>query len=188
MKDIAREPPNPQPGRDMSPFDPGVVRIRNQRYQPWPEIVLGMFAVTCMAAMCGLFLVPRAGMLDCVWASAILGGLTLFIFEWLLPRLGSIRELKLGVGIETAPLVRRHPAEAVDRITFAADPAEDYVERDNPTRFYEATIEVESERPFRMIVDETDAERLRQWALARGIPVSNRDQDRSRMAEPASEV
>jgi hypothetical protein len=169
----------------VSQLDPGEVRIRNQRYQPWPEIMLGMFVVVCMAAMCGLFLVRRIAMFDCVFAWVIVASLALFLFEWLLPRLGSVRQLKLGIGIETAPLVWRHPAQAVNRITFAADPAEDYVERDSPTRLFEATIEVQLEKPFRMIVDEADAERLRLWAIARGIVVRDRRVDLSRTGELA---
>jgi hypothetical protein len=169
-------------------IDPGVVRIRNQRYQPWPEIVLGMFVAVCVAAMFGLFVIKRLAPVDCVIVGATIAGLANFIFRCLLPRLGSIRQIKLGYCVETAPLVWRYPARSVKRIAFAPDPAEDYVERDKPTRLYEATIELESEKPFRMIVDETDAGRLRAWAVAREIAVCDHGQEHSQMAEPASEV
>jgi hypothetical protein len=52
---------------------------------------------------------------------------------------------------------------------------------------YEATIEVEQEKLFRLIVDETDAQRLRLCAATRGIAVRDHDEDPSRTAEPASE-
>jgi len=149
---------------------------------------LAMFVAICLSAMCGLFLVRRLGMFDCLFGGAIVASLALFVFEWLLPRLGSVREIEIGYAIETRPLVWRHPFQAVRRITFAADPAEDYVERDDPGRLYEATIEVAEERPFRMIVDEIGAQHLKLWAAVRAIAVCDRIKDCTRTAEPAGEV
>jgi len=173
--------------RDSQPsdlIDPGVVRIRNQRYQPWPEIVLGMFVAVCVAAMFGLFVIKRLAPVDCVIVGATIAGLANFIFRCLVPRLWSIRQIKLGYCVETAPLVWRYPARSVKRIAFVLDPVEDYVERDSAARQCEAMIEVEGARPIRMIVNEPDSERLKQWAVGRGIMVS----DFCRAAEPANET
>src|SRR5262245_41603939 len=94
-----RERPNRPNMPDSQPsdlIDPGALRIRNQRYRPWPEIVLAMFVAICLSAMCGLFLVRRLGMFDCLFGGAIVASLALFVFEWLLPRLGSVREIEIG--------------------------------------------------------------------------------------------
>ena len=86
-----------------------------------------------------------------------------------------MRELKLGIRIETTPIVNRLPIRSVQRVRFAADPDEDYADRETASQLYEATVEIHSGRPIRLIVTQRDADRLRQWAVAKGIAVSECD-------------
>jgi hypothetical protein len=60
-------------------------------------------------------------------------------------------------------------------VKFAPDPKEDYIGAEAPIQLCQATVEMNSGRNFRLIVTEADAERMRQWAFAKGISVSNCD-------------
>ena len=173
--DTSRERPNLRAGHDVVSPDPSDLIIRNQRYLPWNEIVLGIFAAVFIVVMCGLPVVETFTTINFVFAAGVVGLLALIVFEGILPRLGAVRELKLGIRIETTPIVKRLPIQAVQRVRFAADPDEDYADRESATRLYQATVEIGSGRPIRLIVTHADADRLRQWALAKGIAVSERD-------------
>jgi hypothetical protein len=100
----------------------------------------------------------------------------------LLPTVHTVSRLKLGEGIEIPPSVR-FPAVAVRRVRFAPDPGEDFKESEPPTQVSEATVEIHSGRQFRLIVTEDDAQRLRQWADARGITVCDGRGDRPPVVE-----
>ena len=97
--------------------------------------------------------------------------------DWLLGRLSPVRGLQLGDGIEieTVILVFRFAARTVSRIRFAPDPAEDYAEAERKVQLCQVIVEMDLKRQFRMIVDEVDAQRLRQWAVAKGINVNDCD-------------
>ena len=168
--------------------EPGELRILNQRYQPWNEIVLGMFAVVFVVGICGMPIVERLVAINSVLVGGVVGVLALIVFEGLLPRIGSVRELKLGIRVETTPVARRWPARAVERVTFAADPEEDYAERSTANPLREATLEIHSGRPIRLVVTQADADRLRHWAAAKGIEVVEPEIGLRRSDEPATET
>ena len=73
----------------------------------------------------------------------------------------------------------------MSRVRFALDPGEDFKELETPIPLCEATVEIESGRQFRLIVTQTDADRLRRWASGKGIAVVDSDGYHSRTVEPA---
>jgi hypothetical protein len=107
-------------------------------------------------------------------------------FDWLLPTRHWVDRLKLADGIEVVGTEVRFAPAAVRRVWFAPDPAEDYVEPDRPVRFCLAAVELDTGRQLRLIVDETDAELLRRWAVAKGIAVADSDGYQPRPPEPAN--
>jgi hypothetical protein len=76
----------------------------------------------------------------------------------------------------------------VSRIRFAPDPAEDYAEPRRAVHFCGATIDLNSGKGFRLIVDEADAARLRTWAVTKGIAVCDCDGYSPRTTEPTTEA
>jgi hypothetical protein len=111
----------------------------------------------------------------------------LMLFGWLAPRRIPVASLRLGDTVEFDPRVPVRAA-VVSRVRFAPDPAEDYAELDRPVRYCAAAVEFNTGREFRLILDEADAARLRNWAAARGIPVCDADGYRPYPAEPTSEA
>jgi hypothetical protein len=108
-------------------------------------------------------------------------------FGWLVPRRISVAFLLLGdnVAFDSRFPV---PLRSVRRVRFSPDPAEDYVEWDRPAQYCAAAVELATGREFRLILDQADAQRLRDWAGTKGIPVCDADGYISRPAEPASET
>jgi hypothetical protein len=88
----------------------------------------------------------------------------------LLPSVHTVPWLKLGEEIEVPPRFR-YPPGAVTRVRFGPDPGEDFKESEPQTPLYEATVEIHSGRQFRLIVDKTDAQQLKEWAAAKAIAV-----------------
>lgn len=86
-----------------------------------------------------------------------------------------INHLKLGEEVEVDNPIVRYPARAVARVRFAPDPKEDYAGDERPMRLCDAIVEMDSGREFHLFVTETDAQRLRQWAEAKGITVCDCD-------------
>ena len=107
-------------------------------------------------------------------------------FDWLLPTRHWVHHLKLADGIEVVGTEVRFAPLAVRLVRFGPDPAEDYVEPDHPARFCLAAVELDTGRQLRLIVDETDAELLRRWAVATGIAVADSDGYQPRPVEPAN--
>ena len=105
----------------------------------------------------------------------------------LLPAVHTVPKLKLGNEVEVYSAVRFRSA-AVSRVLFAPEPDDEYREPELPLRLSEATLEVPSGRRFRLIVDEADADRLRQWAESKGIAVCDSDGSSPRTDKPVSEV
>ena len=99
-----------------------------------------------------------------------------------LPVVHPVALLRLGEEIEV--MCFRYPPQAVRQVRFAPDPAEDYKEVEPQTPLREASIELHSGRQFRLIVDQADARRLKQWAAAKGIAVCEGDGFRPRLSEP----
>ena len=186
----------------MTPSEPGELRIRNQRFRPYWEILQGMLVATMLIATIGLFFAGPihklalylivAGYFSlgafigfALWLGAVARkhyggharGESRVPFNWLLPKLSAVRAVKLGEGIaiETSALDFRFTSRAASRIRFAPDPSEDYADSDQPIHLCEATIEIGVGKQFRLIVSESDAQRLRQWAAAEGIIVNDCD-------------
>jgi hypothetical protein len=118
---------------------------------------------------------------------AAVESIALNLLRPLLPTVHTVSQLKLGEKVEVLSAVR-FPAQWVSRVRFALDPGEDFKESEPPIPLCEATVEIESGRQFLLIVTQADAERLRQWASAKGITVVDSDEYRSRTIEPAGEV
>lgn len=111
------------------------------------------------------------------------GAMSVIGLGWLLPTRVSILHLKLGDDIEIEPPLARFPAQLVARILFASDPVEDYAESAKP--LCEATIAVAAGKQFHLIIDEADAQRLRQWAATMSIAIRHCDGYSPRSVEPA---
>jgi hypothetical protein len=219
---------------DSKPLDSGELRIRNQRYRPWVEIVgvmwfvLFIFVTTFVQFFAGshqlraysLFACLLVGTGYCLRMWLLVLDLTerplpgrretaravwnwvfreirpndprrvrvttaLTLFGWLAPTRISVASLKLGDTVAFDPRVPV-PAGAVRRVRFAPDPAEDYAELERPVHYCEDAIELNSGKEFRLILDEADAERLREWAAGKGIAVCDSDGYCPRTVEPTS--
>ena len=106
--------------------------------------------------------------------------IALALFGWLTPKRISVAWLNLR---ETVEFDSRVPLRAgVEQVRFAPDPAEDYVELEQPDHHCEAAVELSTGKEFRLILDEADAGLLRQWAVEKGIPVCDSDGYSPRMA------
>ena len=108
----------------------------------------------------------------------------LMLFGWVVPNRIPVAFLLLGDAVAFDSRVPV-PATNVRRVRFAPDPAEDYAELDRPARYCAAAVELTSGREFRLVLDEADAGRLREWAAAKGIAVTDTDGYRPRTAEPS---
>ena len=104
----------------------------------------------------------------------------------LLPFVHSVHQLKFGEVV--GYLHFRFPPAAVRRVRFAPDPDEDFNEFEPTRQLCQATVEIHSGRQFQLIVDEADAQRLRQWAVEKGIAVCDSDGYSPRAVETASEI
>jgi len=98
----------------------------------------------------------------------------------------SVRQLKFGE--EVGYLHFKFPPAAVRQIRFAPDPDEDFNEFEPARRLQQATVEIHSGHHFQLIVDEVDAKRMRQWAIAKGITVCDAADLHPQAAEPAHNV
>jgi len=216
------------------PSDPGILRIRNQRYPLWVAIAEGVFGVgmgvaflvienvglwlfdvrTAMYALLVAFLailpiavyggleiwdLRRPGPGEGLSGRALLRGVFLGLrdkefakkVEWtaltglrsLLPSVYTVFQLKLGEELQAMNF--RFPVGALKRVRFAPDPDEDFNEFERISRLCQATVEIHSGRQFQLIVDEADAERLRQWAIGKAITVCNAEDLHPQEAEPA---
>jgi hypothetical protein len=105
----------------------------------------------------------------------------------LLPSVHTVPWLKLGEEIEVPPRFR-FPPGAVRCVRFGPDPGEDFKESEPPAPLYEATVEIHSGRRFRLIIDEADARRLREWAIAKGIAVCDGAEYYPHPAESANQA
>ena len=218
----------------MTPTDPSLLHIRNQRHRPWGMVAGLMLFIMLVAELGLMFFAPRqhgllftrlfiaTGFATAVWPLWVLllvsdlrrdargcpretartvfrwafhrvrgkvldpipgETVALALFGWLVPSRITVGDLTFGDGVELAERVH-YPAAAVRRIRFAPDPAEDYAEPDRALRFCEATVEMDSGRQFRMIVEEADARRLRQWAAGKNVVVADCDGYQPRPVEP----
>ena len=109
------------------------------------------------------------------------------LFGWMVPRRISTDLLQLGDEVWFDPRFPI-PVAAVVQVRFAPDPAEDYAESDRQVHFSAAAVELKSGTEFRLILDEADARRLREWAVTKGIPVADCDGYSPRTAEPTTEA
>jgi hypothetical protein len=122
---------------------------------------------------------------DLGWVAGVTVART--FFGWLVPRRISVAFLLLG---ENVAFDSRFPVplRSVRRVRFSPDPAEDYAEWDRPAQYCAAAVELAAGREFRLILDQADAQRLREWAGIKGIPVCDGDGYVPRPAEPATET
>jgi len=98
------------------------------------------------------------------------------------PSVHTVFQLKLGEEIEVRSF--RYPRGVVKRVRFAPDPGEDFKECEPARPLRQATVEIHSGRQFQLIVDETDAKRLQQWAETKGIIVCDSIENGPRTTEP----
>jgi len=200
---------------DTKPPDPGEIHIRNQRYRPYWEVLQGTLVASMALAVVGLFLadpldrlLPRFILASYLGLAAVIGfvfvlrsvarrqygsrprGKASSGFDWLLQSVTPVRSLKLGdrIVIETGALDFRFPAAMPSRIRFAPDAAEDFADVDRPVPMCQAIVELDAGRQFRLVVTESDAQRLRQWAVANGVAVCDSNGYRPRTVESATGV
>jgi hypothetical protein len=105
----------------------------------------------------------------------------------LLPSVHTVSWLKLGDEIEVPPRFRFSPG-AVKRVRFERDPGEDFKESEPQTPLYEAAVEIHSGRRFRLIVDEADVQRLKEWAVGNSIAVSDGAEYSPHSAHPVNQA
>jgi hypothetical protein len=149
--------------------------IRNLRYHAWPPfaIVAGLVVVLGFAA----FILERntttsRGFL--VYAAICLAAsLSVLCLELWFSVLGPVRRLKLGENLLISPRIGKYPPAQVERIDFGSDPAEDYVDQSLPIRMIEVSLTLQPRVRGRLIVSATDAARLREWAVSKGIVVND---------------
>src|SRR5262245_47849881 len=94
----------------------------------------------------------------------------------LLPSVHTVHQLKFGEQVGYLHFL--FPLAAVTRVRFAPEPDEDFNEFEPARRLHQATVEIHSGRQFQLIVDESDAARLRQWAIDKGISICEADDPR----------
>jgi hypothetical protein len=113
--------------------------------------------------------------------------IVLHLFGWLAPRRTSVSFLILAEAIAFDP---RYPVPAgeVRRVRFAPDPAEDYADLEGPVHYCAAAVELSTGKELCLILDEADADQLREWAAAKGIAVSDTDGYTPRPAGPVQEA
>jgi hypothetical protein len=163
--------------------------IRNRRYSRWrpvmarvllAELWLGVGAVLFTSA------IRPYTLLALVAVSVILACYSA-IFILILPWANPIARIKLGDDMEANPGSWHYLPERIKEIAFAPDPAEDYHDYATlPVPTCEVRIRHRRRGTFRLIVSEKDAERLRQWAVAKGIAVCDCDGYRPRSPVPAA--
>ena len=146
--------------------------IRNDRYQPWPATAIHIAQIVVIMA-CWFLLADNMGPVWSItcWIGAVLviGVLSSLLLR--LPLMHPVKALKLGEKLTALPTGQRLPPRDIERIEFAPDPAEDYVEVTEPARLCEVTVTVHSHLRFRLIVHLDDAARLNEWASVNGIPI-----------------
>jgi hypothetical protein len=103
------------------------------------------------------------------------GWTALAAFRGLLDKCYCVHHLKLGDEVEVDNPIVSYPVRAVARVKFAPDPKEDYIGSEAPIQLCEATVEMDSGRNFVLIATEADAQRMRQWAVEKGIAVEDCD-------------
>jgi hypothetical protein len=103
------------------------------------------------------------------------GSTGVVLFRPLLGKRYWIHHLVLGDEIEVDNPVIHYPPQAVKEIRFSPDPKEDYIGAEGPIPLCQAAVVMDSGKEFRLIVNEADAERMRQWAADKGIVVCDCD-------------
>jgi hypothetical protein len=119
---------------------------------------------------------------DLGWVAGVTVART--FFGWLVPRRIPVAFLLLG---DTVAFDSQFPVplRSVRRVRFSPDPAEDYAEWDRPAQYCAAAVELATGRDFRLILDQADAQRLREWAGTKGIPACDGD---GYLPRPATEA
>jgi hypothetical protein len=103
----------------------------------------------------------------------------------LLPAVHTVDQVRIG-DVVTVRGLAKFPAAEVTRMRFAPDPIQEYEDPELALELCEVTIEKASGHQFRLVIDDADAEQLRQWAESKGIAVCDCDGYRPRPVEPAS--
>jgi hypothetical protein len=126
-----------------------------------------------VVGLCGIpfFTMPQGreapfvfGILAMLTTTGALGGVL-----WLLR---PVERIKVGDQLQFWPGGNNSPRDVL-LVEFGPDPGEDYVDGALPIPLCEATITVRRARPVRLIISVGDAARLREWADANAIPVSD---------------
>src|SRR5262245_55512076 len=115
--------------------------IRNQRYNPWPAgaINIALLVPLAAAALLQFHDVPLVWEIA-AWSVALLASGVSGWFLLCLPVMHPVQVLKLGGDLTVLPKGCRLPPKGIERIEFAPDPAEDYVEITGPVRMCEVTV------------------------------------------------
>jgi hypothetical protein len=156
----------------VNPDDAVDLSIRNQRPNrvTVPLLISGLL---CMwVTVCGLRV---SGLLDQIFPPEVelyaLGiiscGILALAFSY-----QPIRHWKLGEALVVWPRGRYQP-RGIREIAFAPDPAEDFDDAATPARLCQVRAHLRSRRELRLIASVWDARRVRDWAVRRGIAVSD---------------
>src|SRR6476469_8704817 len=98
--------------------------IRNQRYEPWPFVAIGMAQVVPIMAGVLWLLGHAAPVWQLVYWPAV--ALVFGVATWhlqKLPLMHPVKVLSLGEKLKPLPLGYRLPPDRIQRIEFAPDPA-----------------------------------------------------------------
>ena len=164
----------------MSPDDATDLCIRNHRPNGLASALLLLGLASFWAAVGGLCL---GGVLDRLPVPTellvcTLGIVTCGVVSLTLTR-QSVRHWKLGAALVVWPDRIYRPPE-VREVAFAPDPAEDFDDAATPARLCEVRARLRRGE-LRLIASVGDARRVRDWAVRKGIAVS----DPTAVLEPA---
>ena len=158
------------------------VTIRNRRNPLWPQVVIGLTFATVLVAVAGLMLnlLPKdLGFLMLAGSGSLV--VVMMMFITLAASMGiaqrwipyPVKRVKLGAFLDTSPGGMRYRPPNILQITFGPDPLEDYAEDAGLKRLCQVSITMRDPVSFGLIVSDTDAARLREWAIERRIPVND---------------
>jgi uncharacterized membrane protein YfcA len=158
------------------------VTIRNRRNPLWPQVVIGLTFATVLVAVAGLMLnwLPKdLGFLMLVGSGSLV--VVMMMFITLAASMGiaqrwipyPVKRVKLGAFLDTSPGGMRYRPPNILQIAFGPDPLEDYAEAPGPERLRQVSITMRDPVSFGLIVSDTDADRLREWAIEKRIPVND---------------
>ena len=174
----------------MLPIETVDPTIRNRRYPRWrPFMARVLLAELWVGVFVAMFTVGMSPFQLLGWFTvAVILACYSAIFVLILPWANPIARIKLGDDMEANPGSWHYPPERIGEIAFAPDPQEDFHDFATlPVPTCEVRIRHRRRGTFRLVISETDAQRLRRWAIAKRIAVCDCEGYCPRAAEPATE-